>query len=53
MFRISYKYDNGSCEKFMVRKNPKRFQNNLRLVNCLFNCKNYVNIWNIDCNETK
>ena len=44
------KCDGGNCEKFMIRKNPKPFQNNLRLVHGLLSCKNCANIWNRDCN---
>ena len=37
----------------MVRKNPKPFQNNLRLVHGLLSCKNCANVWNRDCNGAK
>lgn len=47
------KCDGGSCEKFMVRENPKPFQNNLRLVHGLLSCKNCANVWNRDCNGAK
>ncbi len=40
----------GSCEKFMIRENPKPFRNNLRLVHGLLSCKNCANVWNRDCN---
>ena len=44
------KCDGGNCEKFMIRENPKPFQNNLRLVHGLLSCKNCANVWNRDCN---
>ena len=44
------KCDGGSCEKFMVRENPKPFRTNLRLVHGLFSCKNCANVWNRDTN---
>jgi len=44
------KCDGGSCEKFMVRENPKPFRDNLRLVHGLLSCKNCANVWNRDCN---
>lgn len=47
------KCDGGSCEKFMVRENPKPFRNNLRLVHGLLSCKNCANVWNRDCNGAK
>lgn len=47
------KCDVGSCEKFMVRKNPKPFRDNLRLVHGLLSCKNCANVWNRDCNGAK
>ncbi len=43
----------GSCEKFMVRENPKPFRNNLRLVHGLISCKSCSNVWNRDCNGAK
>jgi hypothetical protein len=47
------KCEGGSCEKFMVRENPKPFRNNLRLVHGLLSCKNCANVWNRDCNGAK
>ena len=47
------KCDGGSCEKFMVRENPKPFRNNLSLVHGLLSCKNCANVWNRDCNGAK
>lgn len=44
------KCEGGSCEKFMVRENPKPFRDNLRLVHGLLSCKNCANVWNRDCN---
>ena len=44
------KCEGGSCEKFMIRKSPKPFQNNIRLVHGLINCKSCSNVWNRDCN---
>ena len=44
------KCDGGSCDKFMVRKNPKPFRDNLRLVHGLITCKKCSNVWNRDCN---
>ena len=38
------KCDGGSCEKFMVRENPKPFRANLRLVHGLLSCKNCGNV---------
>ena len=56
-FRISCKcskYNGGSCEKFMVRENPKPFSNNLTLVYYgLIRCKSCSNVWNRDCNGAK
>jgi transposase len=52
-FRTSCKCSNcdgGNCEKFMVRKNPKPYKNNLKLVHGLLSCKNCCNVWNRDCN---
>jgi hypothetical protein len=47
------KCEGGSCEKFMVRENPKPFRDNLRLVHGLLSCKNCANVWNRDCNGAK
>jgi len=47
------KCNGGSCEKFMVRENPKPFRNNLRLVHGLISCKSCSNVWNRDCNGAK
>ena len=44
------KCEGGSCEKFMVRENPKPFRKNLHLVHGLLSCKNCANVWNRDCN---
>ena len=44
------KCDGGSCEKFMVRENPKPYKNNLRLVHGLISCNSCSNVWNRDCN---
>ena len=44
------KYEGGSCEKFMVRENPKPYRNNLLLVYGLLGCNNCANIWNRDYN---
>lgn len=44
------KCDGGSCEKFMIRENPKPYKNNLRLVHGLISCKSCSNVWNRDCN---
>ena len=43
----------GSCEKFMIRENPKPYKNNLRLVHGLISCKSCSNVWNRDCNGAK
>ena len=45
--------DGGSCEKFMIRENPKPYKNNLRLVHGLISCKSCSNVWNRDCNGSK
>jgi len=47
------KCDGGSCEKFMIRENPKPYKNNLRLVHGLISCKSCSNVWNRDCNGSK
>lgn len=47
------KCDGGSCEKYMIRENPKPYKNNLRLVHGLLSCKNCANVWNRDCNGAK
>ena len=44
------KCEGSSCEKFMISKSPKPFQNNLRLVHGLISCKSCSNVWNRDCN---
>lgn len=52
-FRTSCKFSKcevGSCEKFMVRENPKPFRSNLRLSHGLLRCKSCYNVWNRDCN---
>jgi len=40
----------GRCEKFMIRKNPRPFRNNLSLVHGLLKCKTCDGVWNRDCN---
>jgi len=47
------KCDGGNCEKFMVRKNPRPFRDNLILVHGLISCKSCSNVWNRDCNGAK
>ena len=44
------KCEGGSCEKFMVRENPKPFRSNLQLSHGLLVCKKCANVWNRDCN---
>ena len=44
------KCEGGSCEKFMIRENPKPFRFNLRLSHGLLSCKSCYNVWNRDCN---
>ena len=44
------KCDGGECNKFIIRKSPKPFQNNLNLVHGLLKCKTCSGVWNRDCN---
>jgi hypothetical protein len=52
-FRTSCKCSNcegGICEKFMVRKNPNKKKNDLRLIHGLLRCKSGCGLWNRDRN---
>lgn len=52
-FRTSCKCSNcngGVCEKFMVRKNPDKRKNDLRLIHGLLRCKSGCGMWNRDRN---
>jgi len=40
----------GRCEKFIERKNPRPFRNNVSLVHGLLKCKTCDGVWNRDCN---
>jgi hypothetical protein len=44
------KCEGGECKKFIVRKNPKPFKDNLRLVHGVLSCQNCNTVWNRDCN---
>jgi hypothetical protein len=44
------KCEGGECNKFLTRRNPKPYKNNLRLVHGLLSCKSCYNVWNRDCN---
>ena len=44
------KCDGGTCEKYMVRKNPKPKKDDMRLVHGLLHCKNGCGEWNRDRN---
>lgn len=44
------KCNGGECEKFMTRKNPKPYKDNIILVHGLLSCKNCNNVWNRDVN---
>jgi hypothetical protein len=44
------KCEGGDCKKFIVRKNPRPYRNNLRLVHSALSCKNCDVKWNRDCN---
>ena len=52
-FRTSCKCSNcdgGVCEKFMIRKNPNKKKDGLRLIHGLLRCKNGCGLWNRDRN---
>jgi hypothetical protein len=52
-FRTSCKCSNcngGICEKFMVRKNPDKRKDDLRLIHGLLRCKSGCGLWNRDRN---
>jgi hypothetical protein len=52
-FRTSCKCSNcngGICEKFMVRKNPDKRKDDLRLIHGLLRCQNGCGLWNRDRN---
>ena len=40
----------GICEKFMVRKNPDKRKDDLRLIHGLLRCKSGCGLWNRDRN---
>jgi transposase len=40
----------GKCEKFMVRKNPRPENDDLRLIHGLLRCKSGCGMWNRDRN---
>ena len=42
--------EEGLCEKFMLRENPKPFRDNLALCWGLLKCKICDSVWNRDCN---
>ena len=42
--------EGGTCEKFMVRENPRPNKNELRLVHGLLRCKSGCGAWNRDRN---
>jgi hypothetical protein len=44
------KCEGGDCCKFIIRKNPKPYKTNLRLVHGLLRCKICCGVWNRDCN---
>jgi hypothetical protein len=44
------KCDGGTCEKYMVRKNPKPKKDDMRLVHGILHCKNGCGEWNRDRN---
>jgi len=44
------KCNGGECQKFIVRKNPKPYRDNLALVHGALSCKNCCVVWNRDCN---
>ena len=52
-FRTSCKCSNcdgGICEKFMIRKNPDKRKDDLRLIHGLLRCKSGCGLWNRDRN---
>ena len=55
-FRTSCKCsscEGGSCDKFMLRENPKPFRNGFNLSWGLLKCKTCDGVWNRDCNGAK
>jgi hypothetical protein len=44
------KCEGGSCEKFMVRENPKPYKSGNILVHGLTKCKTCLGVWNRDVN---
>ncbi len=47
------KCEGGECKKYIVRKNPKPYKTNLKLVHSALSCKNCDVKWNRDCNGAK
>lgn len=43
--------ENGKCEKFMIKKNPKPYRSGNILCHGLLRCENCKSVWNRDVNS--
>ena len=44
------KCEEGKCDKFITRPNPRPYRDNLSIVHGLLRCKTCEGVWNRDCN---